>query len=136
MFLHLGLRELNIRDAALIMAPDEDRAKPVRRRLYLVAYLLEHIGLLKHSQKIGEYKLVADLLRTTMDAISELLKEGEFPPDSITYQLSRIDETFVTRLHSERHVEFSRVLRMKTVPADDSPPLRLQYLPEFRGIDI
>ena len=134
--LYLRLSRFNIRDAAIIMSPDEEKSKPVLRRLYLVAYLLEHIGLLRHTQKNGEYQITIDLNMITAEVMTELIREHEFPPDSIEYQLSRIDANFVKNLQEQRREEFLHVMHMKTMARDDGYTPSLNYMSTFKSIDI
>lgn len=119
-FLFTGARRLNIRDAALLMSPDEDHSKPVLRRLYLVAYLLEHIGILRHAQCIGEYELDADIDEIASSVLAGLARDGEFPPDTIEYRMNRLDGKFLRRLHEQRREEFERIARMRADGHDDA----------------
>ena len=135
-FLYIGAKKLNIRDAALIMSPDEERSKPVLRRLYLVAYLLEHIGVLQHAQRIGEYELEADVDTVSTSVISGLAREGEFPPDTIEYRMKRLDASFIRRVHEQRLNDFERVTRTRTVSGDDGQSPSLACGESVRGIDI
>ena len=56
-FLFFNMKIISIRDVAMLMAIDQCHFKPILRRLYLVAYILERIGLFKHSQKKGTYQI-------------------------------------------------------------------------------
>lgn len=137
-FTYLGLKCMNIRDAALLMSPDEERSKPILRRLYLVAYLLEHIGLLKHAQKIGEYEINADVIQISKESFVELQEEGEFSPDSIEYSLNRFDGNFMKKTHTERREDFMRQLQIKSIQpmGENSQQGWAQLVPHIQGIDI
>jgi hypothetical protein len=113
-FLHFGPSEINIRDAAVLMSADEASAKPIRRRLYLVAFLLEHLGLVKHSDAIGGYEFAADISSIAIEVLGELAAAQQFPPDSIAYQLNRIEKPYLRRLHANRRMELAKLVRMRT----------------------
>lgn len=134
-FVFLGLNTIGIRDASLIMAQDDERSKAVLRRLYLVAYLLEHTGLLKHTQKIGEYTISEDLPAVTRRVIEEIVGEGEYPPDRIENKLNRIDANFVRNLHEHRRGELARLLQLRTMASDDSQGSGIG-MPPIHEIDI
>jgi hypothetical protein len=108
LFLHFEPAEINIRDAALLMSADETSANPIRRRLYLVAFLLEHLGLLKHSDTIGGYEFTADISSITIEVLGELAAAPQFPPNPIAYQLNRIEKPYIRRLHANRRMELAQ----------------------------
>ncbi|KAH0791367.1 hypothetical protein GPJ56_004722 [Histomonas meleagridis] len=112
-FVYFGTQSLNIRDIAVFLSPDEEKSKPILRRLYLVAFLLERIGILKHSTKVGECLINADLKELTKSTLTALSVEGRFPPDCIKYQLNRFDDLYVTRLQAERKSQLISQLQSK-----------------------
>ncbi|OHT09721.1 hypothetical protein TRFO_21226 [Tritrichomonas foetus] len=113
-FLYMGVKTLGIRDASLIMANDEEHSKPILRRLYLVAFLLERIGILTHSQKIGEYSLNENIEKITEQSLTDLAKENKFSPDSIEFQLSRFGKNYMMKLYKSRQLAFARQLQIRT----------------------
>jgi hypothetical protein len=113
-FLHFGPAEINIRDAAVLMSADEASAKPIRRRLYLVAFLLERLGLVKHSDAIGGYEFATDISSIAIEVLGELAAAQQFPPNSIAYQLNRIEKPYIRRLHANRRTALARLIRMRT----------------------
>lgn len=135
-FLYLNIKSLNIRDAALAMSSDESHFKPILRRLYLVAYLLERIGLFQHSQKIGEYELDVDIKSICIESLEKLAKSQEFPPDSIEYQLNRFGENYLDLIYKTRRMNFIDHLRARKaeqVTETESPRLLMK---NYQGIYI
>lgn len=112
-FIYFGISSLNIRDIALIMTTDEEKSKPILRRLYLVAFLLERIGILKHAQKVGECMINTDLKALQKKTFMELSKERAFPPDCIEYQLNRFDDLYISRLKTERKSQFIYQIQLR-----------------------
>jgi hypothetical protein len=114
LFLHLGPAQISIRDAAVLMSSNQAGAKSICRRLYLVAFLLEHLGLARHSESIGEYEFTPDLAKITVEILSELATTRQFAPGSIAAHLNRIEEPFVRSLHAARRVELGKIVRSRT----------------------
>lgn len=134
-YTYLGIPSMNIRDAALLMSIDEDKAKPILRRLYLVAYLLEHIGIFKHASKIGEYEISADVIQISKETFSELQNDGEFNPKQIEFCMNRFDSNYLNATHSERREDFVRQLHLKTSQTNDLMT-GFPIIPTIQGIDI
>ncbi|OHT03975.1 hypothetical protein TRFO_28633 [Tritrichomonas foetus] len=133
-FLFFNLSTLNIRDVASLMACDESHYKPILRRLYLVAYLLERIGLFKHSQKIGEYQIDIDVRDICKNSLNNLAKADEFPPDSIEYQLNRFDDNYLDTIYNARRDVLVDVLR-RGYRFQQSDASRV-YMLNYHSIDI
>jgi hypothetical protein len=121
--LYLGPTEINICEAALLISRDNTRSKPIRRRLYLVAFLLERLGLLLHTETIGGYEFAMDLAIVATEALSEVATEEELPPTSIAAHLNRIEESFVRRLQKIRREECAGIIRRRTAQIDEVPEL-------------
>ncbi|OHT02050.1 hypothetical protein TRFO_30918 [Tritrichomonas foetus] len=130
-FLYLNIDTSNIRDAALFMSSDEPHYKTILRRLYLVAFLLERIGLFTRTQKNGEYKLNVDVKSICIKSLEKLARAEEFPPDSIEYQLNRFDQNYLYQMHSARRFNF--VDRETYFDTSSTPGLAMSYI---QGIDI
>lgn len=122
-YIFFGLKTLNIRDASLLMAHTEAKSKPILRRLYLVAFLLEHIGLIKHSDKIGEYEVIADVTTINRETYVKLLQNGFFSPFTIEYQLNRFDDVYITKVFSERQADFVRSIQIHLSQNFDDTPI-------------
>ena len=133
-FLFFNLSTINIRDVAALMASDEAHYKPILRRLYLVAYLLERIGLFKHSQKIGEYVIDVDVRSVCRHSLEELAKADEFPPDSIEYQLNRFDDNYLDTVYTARRDVFVNMIR-KGNRSQQSESSRI-YMMNYNSISI
>lgn len=135
-FLYLNINSLNIRDAALAMATDETHFKPILRRLYLVAYLLERIGLFKHSQKIGEYQLDFDIQATCIKSLEDLARNQIIPADSIEYQLNRFDEHYLqTKFKSRRENFIGHLRKRKAEQTTENDPSKLA-MKNYQGVFI
>ena len=130
-FLYLNIKTLNIRDAALFLASDNDHFKPVLRRLYLVAYLLERVRVFKRSSKIGEYQLDIDVDSICIKTLEKLARAEEFPPDSIEYQLNRFDANYLNMIHAARR--FSMIEYENNIDSTGTSKIPMAYC---RGIDI
>ena len=133
-YLYLGVHTYNIRDAAFLMSNGEESSKPILRRLYLVTFLLERIGILKHSQKIGEYSINEDIEAITQRTITNMQREEKFSPDSIEFQLSRFGNNYMESLYSKRQGVISRCMGIKTYLNQNN---ELMYLNSYNmhGID-
>ena len=113
-FMYFGKVVMNIRDIALLMSVDTEKARPILRRLYLVAFLLERTGLVSHSQKIGEYIIDANILAIQKNTFLTLKQDGIFPAYSVEFMLSRIDDVFLKKLGHYRKSKLLFVLSQKT----------------------
>lgn len=107
LFFFFGFKNLNIRDASILMASNEVRSKPILRRLYLVSFLLEHIGFIKHRKNIGDYELKANIRKITKNSYDKLNKEGFFTQYTIECQINRFDNSFLNTLFMERLTNFN-----------------------------
>jgi hypothetical protein len=117
MYFYFGIGSINISHASVLMSQDEPHAQSVRRRLYLVAFLLQHIGILRHGQTFGVYLIMTDVSAITKEALSTLGMRHEFQTDSIEYHLNRIEDHFVHKMFKERQIAYAQILEMRN-PAD------------------
>ena len=106
-FTYLGVKVLNIQDCAIALSHDVSKTPVIVRRLYLVAFILDHIGIIQRTNKIKEYMLIYndDISAPATDAIKELRKEGKYPPASIFSQLSQVTPKFMDSLFQARRVQ-------------------------------
>ena len=117
-FLYFGIPSFHIKDIALLFSDNDEKLKPILRRLYLVSFLLERIGIMKHSNKVGQCQINADLSQVMKNTFETMSKNGEFPPDCIEHQLNRFDDLYITRLRIDRREQLfnhlqARVNRIK-----------------------
>lgn len=101
-FVLFNVTIMNIREVAILLSSAKNHPKPILRRLYLVAFLLERVGLLRHRQKVGDYEIDVNIEETCLRSIRELAREGLFPPYTVEHYLSRIDAHFIRVLFRER----------------------------------
>ncbi|KAH0791803.1 hypothetical protein GPJ56_004297 [Histomonas meleagridis] len=112
-FVYFGIPSFHIKDIALLFSDDEEKSKPMLRRLYLVSFLLERIGIMKHSTKVGECQIDVDLNQTMKTTFETMSKNSEFPPDCIEHQLNRFDDLYITRLRIDRREQLVNHLQMR-----------------------
>ena len=132
-FLFFNLASMNIRDISMLMASDAAHYKPILRRLYLVAFLLERLGLFKHNQKMGDYEITVDVERTCLNSLNDLARGGKFPPTAIEYQLNRIDQNYVRMISRERQRQLQEIAALKMVR--DDPVMDLPVVTEELAVD-
>ena len=117
-FTYFNVRFMNIRDVALLMSTDEAHYKPILRRLYLVAFLLERVGLFRHEQKMGDYELTVDVQSACEKGLVELAQEGRFPPCSIEYRLNRFDQNYMRAAYRDRKEYLQHLAELKVVKGE------------------
>lgn len=110
LFVFLGQRNLNIREAVNIMSDSPEHAKKVLRRLYLVVYILEQIGILDHGYQFSNYllKLPLDLIISTI--FQESPRLPIYPEESIEALLNRLDSVYINTLHAQRREMYQKAL--------------------------
>lgn len=119
-FLFFNMPTMNIREVALLLSSVTNQQKPILRRLYLVAFLLERIGLLKHKQKMSDYEIDVNIEAVSLTTFQELSREGLFPPTSIEYHLNRFDGNFFRALFRQRQESLVLLRQMKWMNAEDA----------------
>ncbi|OHS96362.1 hypothetical protein TRFO_10023 [Tritrichomonas foetus] len=112
-FFFTGNRIVNLRDCATLMGSDEKREKPILRRLYLVAFHLERIGLIKHSQCNAEYEFIGELESIIDETYQQLSANNEYPAFSVRGLLNKIPKSYVTVIQKAREESISRYLAEK-----------------------
>lgn len=116
-FLFYGFKTISLKELALAMAMTPESTKPVLRRLYLVAYFLERIDIIQHSTKIGEYTFTKNPVEIMLHAHEAMLKNLEFPMESVVYQMNRITEIYITGLMRAREEKYNKLMNLKMQPA-------------------
>ena len=127
-FLFFNLASMNIRDASILMASDAAHYKPILRRLYLVAFLLERVGLFRHKQKMGDYEILADVELTCKNSLTELSREGRFPPSSIEYRLNRFDDNYMRVVSDARQKQLRDIAAAKMPDNETLTPVAADEL--------
>lgn len=112
LFLFLNRDILNITDVALLMSLDKAHYKPILRRLYLVAYFLERIGLFDHVLcGTGEYHINVNVSELCQETLKKMVIERKFQPDTVEYQLNRFDESAMDSFYLARRYDFATVIQ-------------------------
>ncbi|OHT10401.1 hypothetical protein TRFO_20366 [Tritrichomonas foetus] len=120
-FIFFGSHVMNIHDISLFLS-NKQSEKQLLRRLYLVTYMLEKIKILRHGSRIGEYEITCDVRKLSKMAFEELANKGEFPPDSIEFQLNRFTDDFLDRMHNNRFYEFNVLIQVSRKRKGDYQP--------------
>lgn len=104
-FFYTGLTKVNVKLMAILFAEKSIRFKQMLRRLYLVAFFLEQLDIMKRTAAIGEYEILFDLKQYTIDAYEKMKKMNTFPYTSIENYLSKIDTAYIQSTQQVRQKE-------------------------------
>lgn len=102
LYVFLGVDTLNIREVVNIMGTSPDHAKKVLRRLYLVVFVLEQIGVLSHGYAHSQYVLKLPLDMIVSSVFQEVPKLRMFPEESVEALLNRLDLVYIRNVHARR----------------------------------
>lgn len=106
LYIYLGIDCLNIRDVAILMADSSLYVNKILRRLYLVVFILEQIGVVEHGYAYSNY-IIKQPLDIIIDAIyQEVSKSGMFPEDSVEALLNRFDLVYIKNLQLGRRESY------------------------------
>ena len=103
LYLYLGITTLPIRQVSLLFHDGQSEIKSLERRVYLVLNFLEVVGVVQHTSKTGEYKLVLDcgeIVEKAMRARRQL--GGSWKAWSIESLLNRYDHAYLFNLYADR----------------------------------
>ena len=103
LYVYLGVDCLNIREVVNLMADSPEQAKKVLRRLYLVVFVLEQVGLLVHGFEYSSYVLKQPLDVILTAIFQEVPRLCVFPEESVEALLNRLDTVYIRSLHKARH---------------------------------
>lgn len=112
-FCFFGIREMTLKSVASICTINGSGSKQVLRRLYLVAFLLEQLGILSHTKIRGVYRCELDLNEILKNSINQIIKQGMIPDTSIGMFLSRIDDSYILPILNHRQLLFNSLLSKK-----------------------
>lgn len=101
-FLYFGQNTTNIHRSASILASEFVSQKKVLRRLYLVTQVLEHTGVVKHADMIGEYQVCYDVAEIMLEVFREMHENNEFPQESVWTLLSSVNREHLQEIHRKR----------------------------------
>ena len=117
-FIYFMKQSLSIHDASIIMAADIQAARPLLRRLYLVSYLLERIGIIS-KVSTGEYLFSYDVNALVKEALNKMSKEESFNPESIEAQMHSFPDSYIQHLAQLRQSILIKILDDKPSSTDD-----------------
>lgn len=112
-FVYFGIREMTLKAIATICTINSSGSKQVLRRLYLVAYLLEQLGILTHTTIRGVYRCELNLKEIITDSINELIKQRIVPDISIEMLLSRVDDAYILSILDRRQLIYNSIISKK-----------------------
>lgn len=106
---------LNLRVVASLLAPNQEKERPMLRRLYLVTYFMEQVGLVTHHSNVGSYTAIFCTDDFLVDTMNTLLSQKALPMTCLLSLMSRVDVRFVDNIRQKRKAQLvSSVL----APAD------------------
>lgn len=98
-----GCTKLNVKLLVILFAEKPIKYKQMLRRLYLVAFFLEQVDILKRTTSIGEYQILFDLNKYSMDAFQEMATKDLFEFPRIASLMSQIGPIYIQNLQESRH---------------------------------
>lgn len=112
LYVFLGTNCLNIREVVNIMADSADHAKKVLRRLYLVVFVLEQVGVIDHGFAYSQYilKLPLDVIITAI--FQEVPRLRMFPDESVEALLNRLDSVYIRNIHCRRFEMYTSTVHL------------------------
>lgn len=115
LYLYLGVDKLVLRQVATILYDPRNDRKSLERRIYLVLNFLEVIGIVSHTAKTGEYKL----LLPTQDIKSHALEMKHRCAEqcfqcSMENLLNRLDDTYNEFCYERRRRAFAACVKGNT----------------------
>lgn len=102
LYIFLGEKCLNIREVVMVMANSLEHSKKVLRRLYLVVFVLEQIGIIKHGHAYSHYILQEPLDVITSAIFEEVPNLGMFGDESVEILLNKLDKVYIATIHNRR----------------------------------
>ena len=114
-FLFFGQKELSIKKLAILFVHDHGNIKPLLRRLYLVAFFLEKIGLVKHSELIGFYELNYNADQLRVKVLETMRDKGLFGLNTFEATLSRLDKGFLKAISTDRFECFEAMINQENI---------------------
>ena len=106
LFVFLGVDTLNIREVVNLLADNEEQAKKVLRRIYLVVFVLEQVDVIEHGYAYSHYVLKQPLNVIISAIFQEVPRLRMFPEESVEALLNRLDTVYIKNLHTRRREMF------------------------------
>lgn len=111
LYVFLGIDTINIREAVNVMGTNPEHAKKVLRRLYLVVFVLEQLGVVSHGYGHSQYvlKLPLDMIVTAI--FQEVPRLRMFPEESVEALLNRLDLVYIRNVHARRREIYANAVK-------------------------
>ena len=106
-YIYYGEQQMNLKIIASIIAPMEEKARPILRRLYLVAFFLEQIGILVHTDKQCVYGFIPSCCPILIKVYDELSNVNINIPLAIFKMLNNIPNSFIKHIYNIRKKELN-----------------------------
>ncbi|KAH0788919.1 hypothetical protein GPJ56_007131 [Histomonas meleagridis] len=111
LYVFLGVDCLNIKEVANLMGDSPDQAKKILRRLYLIVFVLEQVGVIEHGFAYSHYVLKQPLNIIIPSIFQEVARLRLFPDESVEALLNRIDDVYIKVIHHGRKETYSIAVR-------------------------
>lgn len=112
--IYYGIETFILKDIAVMMANSSENSKSLLRRLYLVAFYFERIGIISHNEKSGEYRFCYNATDILISVYSELKENSNLPEYSIFYQINEISEPVLRSMIENRKVCYQKLFSMNS----------------------
>lgn len=96
---------LNLRVVASLLAPNPEKERPVLRRLYLVTYFMEQVGLITHHSHVGSYTAIFCTDEFLVDAMNAMLSQKTLNITCLFSMMSRVDARVVDSIRQKRKAQ-------------------------------
>lgn len=96
---------LNLRVVASLLAPNQEKERPMLRRLYLVTYFMEQVGLATHHSNVGSYTAIFCTDEFLVDAMNCMLAQKTLRVTCLLSLMSRIDSRTVECIRQRRKAQ-------------------------------
>jgi hypothetical protein len=107
LYLHLSVDILSIRDAIRVFRDGSGDRKSLERRLYLVLNFLDRIGVVSHTDKTSEYRLMLNRADIVRQALAKRIEPVQYPFDaSLAPLLNRPARWKMDEIYRRREAEF------------------------------
>jgi hypothetical protein len=107
LYLHLSVDILSIRDAIRVFRDGSADRKSLERRLYLVLSFLDRIGVVSHTDRTSEYRLMLDRADIMRQALARRMEQSQSTSDMwLEPLLNRPIRWKMEQIYRQREAEF------------------------------
>ena len=111
LYVFLGEKCINIREAVILMADSLEQSKKILRRLYLVVFVLEQAGIIEHGCAYSNYILKQPLDVIISAIFQEVPNLNMFPEESVEVLLNRLDKVYIRTSHTRRQEMYHSAIK-------------------------